>query len=197
MAKYLRMYNSLLPIVKSFYGEEEFITEISKVWGLQKTYEAVKKPKEWPFNDAKTIPWLAEHIKWVKSEGATDEDIMWWWNISPIERILIKGTDFGFRRATMIDSNRQGLKIEDVMKKVLKTFPTYSEEWPNIASMTPNDKQYFLSEDRPLPIELHYRVDIYMAKNQDQNSLLKIQKEKDSFNSANAWIRHLIKNNQI
>lgn len=198
MAKYLRIYDTLPPVVKSFYDEKEFVAEISNVWGLQKTYEAVKWPTGWPFNSAEEIPGLSEHIKWAKSEGATDRDIAWWWNLSPLDRIIIKGTDIAFRRAALlVDFANQGLRLEEVMEKVKRAFTIYSDSKPDLSSMTQGDKEYFLSDDRALPIELHDRVDIHLKNSSDPNNLSKMQQEKDNFSSANAWVRYLIKNGRL
>lgn len=197
MAKYLRIYDSLPSVVKSFYEEKEFIAEISKVWGLQKTYEVTKWPPGWPFGSAGEIPGLSERIEWARSEGATDENIVWWWNLSPIDRIMLRGTDKAFRQAALLEFINMGIKPEELIEKGKRTFTNYVEDKPDISSMTPGDKEYFLSEDRPLPIELHNRVDIYLKNNSDSNNLYKMQQEKDTFSSANAWVRYLIKNGRL
>jgi len=197
MAKYLRTYDTLPPVVKSFFDEKEFIAEISNVWGLQKTYEAIKWPPGWPFNSASEIPGLDEHIKWAKSEGVTDKDIVWWWNLSPLDRIIIKGSDNAFRRAALFEFTNQGLKPEEVMERVKRAFTIYSDIKPDLSSMTPGDKEYFSSEDKVLPIELHDRVDIYLKNNSDSNDLSKMQREKENFTSANAWVRYLLKNGRL
>ncbi len=196
MAKYLRMYDTLPQAVKLFFEEKEFVAEISKVWDLQKNYEDISWPPGWPFINVDKNPWLAEHIKWAKSEGATDRDIAWWWNLSPLERILIKGTDHAFRRLALVEFTNKGFKPIEIMKKTQQAFTIYTEFTPDISTMTPGDKEYHFSEDRFLPIELHDRVDvylIYLKNNSDPNNLSRMQQEKESFSSANAWIRSLIK----
>lgn len=198
MAKYLRKYDTLPPVVKSFYEEKEFIAEISNVWGLQKAYEVIKRwpPGFAPFEIADKIPGLSEYIEWAKSEGATDKDFAWWWNLSPLERILIKGTDTALHRAMLVEFANQG-KTEEAMEEIKRVFPIYNEHKSDTLSMTPGDKKYFLSEDRYLPIELHHRVDIYLENNFDPNNLSKTLQERDVFSSTNAWVRYLIKNGRL
>ena len=197
MAKYLRIYDSLPTVVKSFWDEKEFIAEISSVWGLQKTYEAIKWPPGWPFNSISEILELDEQIKWAKSEGATNKDIAWWWNLSPLDRIIIKGTDSAFKRTALFEFTNQGFKPAEVMEKVKQAFTIYTDSKPDLSSMTNSDKEFFLSDDGVLPIELHDRVDIYLRNNSSSDNLLKMQQEKNNFSSANAWVRNLIKKGSL
>jgi hypothetical protein len=194
MAQYLRVYRAFPSMVKSFYNEGEFVAQMSNVWGLQKTYEATKWPSDWPFSFIGRVPGLEEHIKWAKSEGAIDKDIIWWWNLSPIDKIIIKGTDYAFRRRAIIEYTNQG---KEALKEVMRDFTTYVEDEPDLSSMTPEDKKYFSSENRALPIELHDRIDIYLKNNLDRDNLSRMQQEKNNFSSANAWIRYLIKNSYL
>jgi len=193
MAKYLREYDTLSAEAKAFYSEEEFTAEISKDWGLQRTYEDRGWSSGWPFESAKEIPYLAQHIKWARSEGATDEDIAWWWNLSPLDRILIKGMDHGYRRMALADFHNKGLSPEESLKKAIRFFSVYSEEQPDLSLMTVGDKKYYSSKDRPLPIELHDRVDIYLKNNSDPDNSSIMKKEVEECSSFNAFIREKIK----
>lgn len=198
MAKYLRMYDYFLPpAVRPFYEEKEFVAEISKVWGLQAIHEGSEGIPGYPFSMVRKIPGLAERIEWAKSEGATDKDIAWWWNLSPINRILIKGADKAYRQIAFFDSVNKGLEIKKIMQKIGQFFTSYAEDKPDISSMTLGDKEFFLGEDRPLPIELHDRVDIYLKNHSDPNNLSKMKQEMVSFSSANACVRYLIKTGRL
>ena len=192
MAKYLRDYDTLPKGVKEYYPESEFVAELSKDWELQQTFETIGWPEGWPFSSVDKIPYLVQHIKWAKSEGATDEDIYWWWNLSPLDRILIKGTDRGFRRMAFADFCNKGLAPEKTLEKIKKTFSTYAEEEPALLSMTTGDKEYYSSQDRPLPIELHDRVDIYLEDHSGPENLSKMKEESEKFSSFNVFIRKKI-----
>lgn len=198
LAKYLIIYDTLPPAVKSFYEKKEFAADILEILDLQQTYEVKKWPPGWPFCSLDSTPWLAEHFEWAKSEGATDEDIIWWWNLAPIEKVIIQDVDAAYRRGAVLTFLDNGLNGEEAMNEIKLAYATYTEKTPDVLSMSPGDKEVFLSEDRMLPVELHNRVDIYVTNNNsDPSSLLAMKKEKDGFSSFNAWARYLIKNNRL
>ncbi len=182
IAKYLLKYQSLPDNLKSFYTLDEFISEISAAFGLQKTYEATGWPSEWPFSSIDKIPQLEQHIQWAKSEGATNEDIRWWWNLAPVDRIMIKGVDKAFRRMALSRFINEEVAPEDILEKTHQVYAMYSEEQRDLSNMTPADKQYYTGEDRPLPIEMHDRVDIHLKKLAETNDSSAL--EKNNFSSV-------------
>lgn len=207
MAKYIKTYYDVLSEQeRKFYSEEEFVTQLSDMWGQQTAYEILKYPQGqgWPFNCVDDNPFLAERLQWARSEGATDEDIVWWWNLPPIERILMKGKYNAYKRALLAELINKGFEPERVMEEVKIFYATCDEEVPpkplELSAMKTNDREYLLSENRPLPVELYnrifrFRFDTYYSK--DANNMWVLQKDGIRFSSKNALIRHLIKAGQI
>lgn len=194
MAKYLRAYDTLPEGIKLFYLEEEFTEEVSRVWELQQMYEGSIIPANWPLNCIDEFSGWPEHLEWVKSEGGTEEDFIWWEQLAPLEKILLKASDYGARRAVMFDLNQKtNMEPTAIMKEVHKHFTVYSEDKPDLSSMTPRDREYYSGQDRPLPFELHNRIDKYLMQNVSTDSLAAMKKEMEQFSSANMWVRHLIK----
>ncbi|MCK4919373.1 MAG: hypothetical protein KAS01_03215 [Candidatus Pacebacteria bacterium] len=100
--------------------------------------------------------------------------------------------DYGCRRMTLADFHNKELSYEESLKKVIQLFPVYSEEQSDLSSMTVGDKKYHLSKDRPLPIELHDKVDIYIKNNSDPANQLIMKKEIEEYSSFNSFIREKI-----
>lgn len=136
-----------------------------------------------------------KHLEWVRAEGATDEDILWWWNLSPVEQKGIMDTDHAFRISTVIEGTKQGMKPMEALEKTLKYFVIYSSEPNDVGNMTEGDKRLMGGNNSVLPYELHGRIDKFLVRNQEIKEKMKV--EISTFSSANAWARALIKSGRI
>ena len=119
------------------------------------------------------------HKKFVEkavSGGALEQDIRYWWNLSDLDRRMIKWEDDLFRIATYSNLKEQGFSENDAVNQLRKSFPIYGD---------PTDESNLLGQDRPLPQELHERVNDLVRIMTPE--LLKLNAEKCS--SMNAFIR--------
>jgi hypothetical protein len=92
------------------------------------------------------------HLKDVRAEGATDEDIRWWWNMSVFEQETILMEDQSALYACYAAARDAGKTDEEARVLMFKTHPKFG---------SPDGDQ---SDDRPLPYELKRRVLDYSEK---------------------------------
>lgn len=112
--------------------------------------------------------------------GANHDDIKQWWNLYDLERRMIKWEDNVFRLMSFKSGRSDGMTVEEAAETLRKSFPIYGD---------PTDESHFQGEDRPLPDELHERVNKIAAELGNEH-MSKAQKE---FSSMNAFIRMQIK----
>lgn len=115
-----------------------------------------------------------------KSCGANEDDIRHWWNLHDIERRMLKWEDDIFRISTFESLKQDGLSDEEAIEKMRKTFPLYGN---------PTDESNTKGEDRPLPDELHDRVNRLTA----ELTTIYIQKYLQNYSSMNAFLRYELK----
>lgn len=92
-------------------------------------------------------------IQFAKTDGATEEDIKFWWSLSYMQKSLAVWLDsilFIDRQALIVLS---GKSAEQAKKDILSTAPYYSEY---NSSIDLNDI------NRPLPYELQERVETFL-----------------------------------
>ena len=115
------------------------------------------------------------------SGGATEEDIRSWWNLNYLERRMIKWEDDLTRMMTFKSlKNDKGLSSEQAIINLRKAFPIYGDS---------TDERNSTGEDRPLPDELHLRINKLIQKS--DKDLLKDELSK--YNTMNAYLRDKLK----
>ncbi len=124
----------------------------------------------------------------IRKEGVTDEDIRWWWNRHDLERRMMTAADEWFQYALYLKLiEEDGLSRNEAAKRIRKFYPYYGD---------PDDTSVMIGKDRPLPIELKLRVNIYMTgrRQADSEQFIKDLEESSSFN---ALIRKEIKKGDL
>lgn len=122
-----------------------------------------------------------------RKEGATDEDIRWWWNMHELERKMMLNFDDMSRLSLLINLREEGLGEEEAAKEVRKFHPIYGD---------PEDTTHTSGDDRPLPEELKDRINIYIEKRATTDpKQYKDEMEKSS--TFNALIRKEIRKGNI
>lgn len=119
-----------------------------------------------------------------REEGATDEDIRKWWNMSDIERRMIVKIE-ALRQLSLFRRLRdRGLSQDEAAYGVRKYLPLYGE-----IEGEPD-------EHSPLPFELRDRVEEYIEKRllMDPDNF---SKEVESFTTFNAFVRSEIKKGNL
>ena len=103
------------------------------------------------FELVKDDPDLARFVEKARIDGATDEDIVYWWSASDIERAIVQRLDEEYKMAALITYLDQGLTQEKAIEKVKKYHPIYG--------YADNDSD----SKRPIPPELKARIDNFIA----------------------------------
>lgn len=130
------------------------------------------------------IPYAKNIVETARKEGATDEDIIKYWNLSDLERRLMTAVDNIYRGAGYYKKKDEGLPNKESVIKLNESFPFYGD---------PNDTSKFSGENRPLPFELKDRINIYCEKHG-----ISLNEEKiKGYESMNAFLRSEIKKGYI
>ena len=122
-----------------------------------------------------------------RNQGATDEDIRWWWNMHDLEKRMMTKDDNLNGFALFLKLKEDGLNEEEAGKRVKKSRPIFGD---------PDDAITSTGEDRPLPWELKNRVNIYIQK-RSQPGTEKFKNEIAESSSFNALIRKEIKSGKV
>ena len=128
--------------------------------------------------------WLAK----VRREGGTDEDIRNWWNLHDLERRMMLKSDENSRMAVVMDSlEKMGATketMEESMDKAVAHARKYFPFWGD-----PDDCAQVCGDDRPLPEELKFRIDLWIQRKQfDPN----YKEELERSTTFNALVRREI-----
>jgi len=123
-----------------------------------------------------------------RKEGVRDDDIRWWWNMHDLERRMMVALDRIIKMwAYNIYTETDGLSEKDALEKLNKHFPIWGD---------PEDITHFTGDDRPLPIELKERVNLYVEKRM-RTDPEGFKKAMENSSSLNALIRKLITRGHI
>jgi hypothetical protein len=125
---------------------------------------------------------IRQKIPYLKSEGVTEEDIRYYWNLNELERRMATLEDNSMRIGVFAEARKNGKTVEQASAEVRKVFPMYGN---------PDDKNQPKGEDRPFPYELKDLINKYIKRRSLDISSYKNDIEKSS--SLNALIRKEIK----
>lgn len=121
-----------------------------------------------------------------RKEGVRDENIKWWFNLNDIERMMMLKIDEFHRLALFIKEKEDGKTDDEADATVRKHHPIYGDL---------NDETHGSGDNRPLPLELKDRINIYIEKQGVGNPDFK--KQIDSFSTLNALIRKEIREGNL
>ena len=126
-------------------------------------------------------------FKMLRSEGVTDIDILSWWNLSNSEQAEIIQKDINlvnsFKKTIIEKAN---CRLDDVFVFMEQVFPQYVQY----------SAKTVVSDTSPLPYELKKRVQMYF----EMRSIEELNKIRDSlkkYPNMNAYVRYLIRNNEL
>jgi hypothetical protein len=112
--------------------------------------------------------------------GAKEVDIRHWWNLSDLKRRMINWEDVTARIAAFRSLKQAGHSDDEALLELRKSFPVYGD---------PSDELNMQGEDRPLPAEMHERVNQFVAEMFPQT----LQIHSSSYSSMNAFLRMMLK----
>jgi hypothetical protein len=125
-------------------------------------------------------PKLRIALEELRKEGVRDDDIRWWWNLPPLERLLIERTDEMMRASSFIAFLRQGKEPAQAAKAAFQAHAKFG------------NPQEGRDDDRPLPIELKRRIWAYTEKHYAKPDELRLKMQQSS--SFNALLRAEMRN---
>lgn len=120
-------------------------------------------------------PKIHDGLEAIREDGVRDEDIRWWWNMHPLERVIIQKSDELNRWSAALALSEQGLDPEQVTRKVFAIHPKFGD---------PREDE---GDDRPIPFELKRRIVEFMERHYDAPDRMREKIENAS--SFNAVIR--------
>jgi hypothetical protein len=119
-----------------------------------------------------------------RKEGAHDEDIRWWMNRHELDRKMMIKVDEMSRFALFMKLREEDrLSEEEAGRQVKKHFPIFGD---------PDDTSTSRGDDRPLPLELKDRINLYIQE-RSQRDPAKYQENITESSSFNALIRKEIR----
>jgi len=123
-----------------------------------------------------------------RSEGVTDEDIAFWWNMHDLERRMICKVD-EMNRVLLFEKlvHSSDLTELEAARTVAKRFPVYGD---------PDHLVLETDDDRPLPFELKWRVNRYMMERTKADPD-KFQEEIEASTSLNALLRRAVRQGEL
>jgi hypothetical protein len=123
-----------------------------------------------------------------RAEGVTDDDIAFWWNLHDLERRMICKID-EMNRILLFDTlvQKNGMTELEAARTVAKRFPIYGD---------PTHLVLETEDDRPLPFELKWRVNRYVAQKTGADAG-KFQEEVEASTSLNALLRQALRKNEL
>lgn len=121
-----------------------------------------------------------------RKEGVKNEDIRWWFNLNDVERRMMLKIDEIFFVLRFKHEIESGKTDDEAGEEVRKHNPIYGDL---------NNETHGNGDNRPLPLELKDRINIYIEKQGIGNPNFKQQ--INSFSSFNALVRHEIRKGNI
>ena len=156
-------------------------SEIEGTSNLPLNYGDIRLEKESTNEAIKSI------LTKVRNEGATNEDIRWWWNMHDLERRMMVAVDEISRMALFTKCLEEGMKESEAAAKVRKHHPIFGD---------PDDNTHTTGNDRPLPIELKDRINIYVERRSETDPQ-QFKRAIEESSSVNALIRKEIEKGNI
>jgi len=135
--------------------------------------------------DYRTSPKHAEYWEALQKEGATEEDVLEWWDLLEVERWLIRLDD----RAHHLVAYKQRLSLGDTQEEAARfvwwTYPVFG-----VCTKPPAFPDDHTSV--PLPEEVKNRVLSWTENAQLGGEFEALKAEAASYPTMNAYIRYLI-----
>ncbi len=137
---------------------------------------------------AKTDEKVRDAFAPKRTEGVTDEDIAFWWNMHDLERRMICKVD-EMNRILLFEKLLKdgGVTEPEAARMVAKRFPVYGD--PSHLVLENND-------DRPLPYELKWRINRYITERTTADADT-FQEEVEASTSLNAVLRKAVRQNEL
>ena len=123
------------------------------------------------------------------SDGVTETDIRWWWNLHDVNRRMIMKIDANVKVSLFVrylDESKHPSReaaAEDAAQLVRKQVPDFGD---------PNDTSRTQGDDRPLPFELKERINNYTMR-RTNTDYAGLQRDIEKHSTFNALVRKEIR----
>lgn len=134
---------------------------------------------DWLLQHERTDQNIHRDLEALRREGVRDQDVRWYWNLPPLERVMLEKADEMSRVALYIASIKQGSNADQAGDLVWKVHPKFGN---------PAEGH---DDDRPLPIELKARINSFIERHSASPLVMRAKTDKAS--SFNALIRSEIR----
>jgi hypothetical protein len=188
-----KMYVSVYQLIYGMsLGEarEEFARELTwskEEWARGGDFTAIEWYGSYLVSHRHTDVKIGVFLARIRAEGVRDKDVKWFWDMHNLERILMMRT-FTMSVGAFIMSERvQGKSLVEAHVSAKRIHPLYGN---------PEDLSHAQGEDRPIPVELKDRVDLFVEKRLRGNQE-HFRAEMMGSSSFNALIRKEIRAGKI
>ena len=138
-------------------------------------------------NNRHSNPKIEAHLAKIETEGVREADILWLWNMSNLERLFMIRTTECIVGAKWLELRQQGMTADQAQHRSRQLNPVFGD---------PDDGSIASGVDRPLPVELKDRINIFIERRHREDSP-KFRALMDRSSSFNAIVRMAIKNNLV
>lgn len=128
----------------------------------------------------------AEDKNRLTLEGVSSDDILWWWNMSAVDRLVWVNQSEASRLGMFLQRRASGDDDAAAALAVKRTLPMYG--------YVSDDKVG--PQDQPLPFELGRRISEHMRSAQLRDGL-RFKDTTDKFTTINAYLRHKIRQGDL
>ena len=135
-----------------------------------------------------TAPNIKAKLDKVRREGVTDEDIRVWWNLHDLERRFMLMQDDVSRGASWVhyldevgdakmaamSPAERAVVMDEAAAQTRKYFPFWGD---------PDDCTHVSGDDRPLPHELKFRINLWIQRKQSDPTFKEELERSTTFNA--------------
>lgn len=132
-------------------------------------------------------PKIGAFLARIGAEGVRDKDVIWFWGMHNLDRVLMMRTFALHVGACILSGLRQGMTQEQAHTQARQIHPLYGN---------PEDTSVARGENRPIPVELKDRVDIYIEKRAKEN-FDHYRADMEGASSFNALVRRELRSGRL
>jgi hypothetical protein len=121
-------------------------------------------------------PKIGAHLAKIEAEGVRESDVLWFWNMSNLERLFYMRTFECCVGACWFGACERGMTSEQARAQTRKVHPFHGD---------PDDTSVASGEDRPVPVELRDRIALFIERRarEDPEQFRALMDRSSSFNA--------------
>jgi hypothetical protein len=136
-----------------------------------------------------TVPNIKSKLAKLRREGVTDDDVRTWWNLPDLDRRVRIKYDENSIMAVVIDQLDKMGATKETMDESMDKAEAHARKYFPVWGDPDNYTKLFSGDDRPLPAELKFRINLWLQMRQaDPN----FKEELERSTTFNALVRREI-----